>query len=244
MNKNKFRFALFFVIVLVIIIGGFILMKKSENYGSTPRKKSSDDNIQEIRLDDTKDYIYFEDTDTIVEALGLEYKTIKLNFNGNDELVRTLNDETASLKETVKYDDTIEDDTYNKLSSARYKTHSVVMVSKYISLIINYYHFDPTALAVYESTKTYVFDKQTGNLISNNELLTDFSLTEEDLKNKVKAYVDDQNVVRKDENLDSRATVASLGADYALYVDKMGKLTISVLVKSDQKDYNDTITLN
>lgn len=244
MNKNNIRFGIFFFIVIVIIVGGFILMKKSESYGKDGRKEHKEVETRDIRIDKTKEHIYFEDGDVIAEDLGMEYKNIVFNFPGQEQLASKLNEETASLKETIKYDDTLENSLYNKLSSAQYKTYSVISVGNYLSLVVNYYHFNPNDLAVYEKTVTYVIDKNTGLIIEKSTLLNDFSLSEDDLKNKVKTYVDDQNVLRKDENLDSSATLSSLNNDYALYVDKLGKLVISVLVKSDQKDYNDVITLS
>lgn len=246
MEKNKIGFIFFSIILLVIVVGGFVLMKQSENSDNTNTtfiKKLTKEEEKEIRLDTEKDYIYFTDTDKLVEELDITYQTINFNFDGVSSIEDKLNNENKELKDTVKYDDTLETDAYDKLTYAKYSIYTVYTYDSYISLIVDYYEFNQEDLITYTGGCTYIFNKNTGSIISNEELLKTYNLTESDVLDKIKDYVEDQNLLKDNEELDSDATIENIDT-LALYVDKIGRLTASVLVKSDQKDYNDSVILS
>lgn len=242
--KNKAKVNLFIFFLLFIIVGGFILMKKSEGY-ITPSNTTNKEVTQtkDIRIDDTKEYIYYENYELIEHELDLEYKDVVLNFKDDNNIAKTLNDETKSLRATVTYDDTLEDTTYNKLSSAEYKIYEILSFDKYISLIVNYFDFNKEDLVSYKNTKTYVFDKTTGDLLTTDNLLEKYNLTKEKVKDIINAHLEDQALLKEEETLDIEGTLNNIGS-LELYIDKLGKLSISILVKSDVKDYNEVIILN
>lgn len=246
-SGGKIKFAIFGVIVIIIIIGGFYLMKKSEKI--TLENKVDNKVIKEekeskdIRIDKTKEYIYYTNYERVVDELDIEYKDIVFNFEGHDDIAKSLNEETKTLKESLVYDEEAEDIAYDKLQRASYKQYEFIIFDDFISLIVRYYNFTKDDLVSFERAKTYVFSKESGKILSEEELLQKYNLSFEDARWKIKTYVSDQNLLKEGEELDADATVINL-TELNLFVDKLGKLNATVLVKSDQKDYNDNIRLS
>ena len=234
----------FFLVILVFVFGGFILMKKSTyNDNETNKKVENSERQKDIRLDKSKDYIYYSNVEEVTHELDIEYKEVNLNFNDENKIASFLNEETKELRNTIKYDSSIEDAPYNNLVSGKYKIYSTYTYDKYISLVVDYYEYKYETLVTYLYTKTYVFNKNTGEVISTEKLLSDFNLTKENVLEKIKKHVTDENIGKVEEELDIEATVSEI-KEYALFVDKIGRLSISILVKSNQKDYNEVIILN
>ncbi|MBQ6841277.1 MAG: hypothetical protein IJO63_04090 [Bacilli bacterium] len=240
-----FKASLFVIVLLVFIVGGYILMQKSVVLkDKKPNNKTQEsETVKDIRLDSTKEYIYYSEVEHITHELDIEYKNITLNFKDSNGIAKKLNDETKTLKESLQYDKENENAVYDNLVSAKYKLYNTYYFDKYISLIVDYYNYDCENLISYLSTETYVFDKATGNLISDEEILNSFELTNEDVIKKVKSHLEDEDVAKTEEDLDIDATIDGL-KDLDLFVDKIGRLSLSILVKSDQKDYNEIILLN
>ncbi|MBE6148847.1 MAG: hypothetical protein E7167_05125 [Firmicutes bacterium] len=234
---------LFFLVILVFIFGGFILMKKSTYSNSTNQSSIDTEIVSDIRLDESKDYIYYSDVEEIAHELDVEFKTINLNFKDKNDIAKMLNDETIQLKQTLTYDDAIIDAPYDHLVSVKYKIYSVYTYGNYLSLVVDYYEYQYETLVSYLSTKTYVFDKNTGELIPTDKLLSTYNLTKDVVLNKIKAHIEDEDIAKSEEQLDSAATVDRI-TELPLFVDKIGRLSISILVKSDQKDYNEVIILS
>ena len=250
-KNNDIKFLLFSCLLLFIIVGGFILMHNS-NIKLDNKSTKKDNTTKDIRINKDEDFIYYTDNERIIEEYEIEYKQIHINFGNYSEIEKDLNDETDNFKNNVKYidendiedeEDNPENQLYDNLLSAKYKTYENYVYGKYISLLVNYYNFTRSDFMSYESSKTYVFDKKTGELYNNDTLLAQFSLTKEDVLEKVENAINDLNLVKENEQLDAKATVDNI-EQMALFVDKIGRLSISILVKSDQKDYNEVIVLS
>ena len=102
MEKNGWKFIVFAIIVLIIIIGGFLLMQNSfpkENTTKVVNKKSK--KIKDIKIDKDKDYIYFENSETIAHDLDIEYKDVVFNFKNQESIQKQLNDETKEYKDAL-----------------------------------------------------------------------------------------------------------------------------------------------
>lgn len=209
-----------------------------------PVENTTENEVKDIRKDKTKEYIYFSEVEHVVEELDIEYKNININFGDNDTIVNELNSESKKQKEALEYDATLGDDApYNKLVKAEYKKYEVYTYENYISLIVDYFEYTTENLISYSKTKTYVFNKDSGNLINSNELLNTYNLSENDMKDKIRDYIEAEDLLEEGQELDAEATVENL-QEYPLFVDKIGRLSISILVKSDQKDYNEIIILS
>lgn len=246
-NKNGGKIAFFIFIILLFIIGGYFLMINRDKF--LKNNKIIEENIikneeKDIRIDNTKDYIYFSNVEHVVEELDIDYYEIHFNFSGNDNLEKKINEETKKLKEENKFDEKDPLAVYNHLTFAKYNQFDIISYSNYLSLVEKIYTYDNTNLVSFIDSKTYVFDKKTGKLLSNEELLRLFNTNVEQVRGKVKTFIEDANLINEGEELDAVATVNNLKNNLALYVDKLGRLTISILVKSNQKDYNESVVLS
>lgn len=244
MENNKIKFSIFIIVIFIFIFGGFILMQNS-----MPDKEKENKNRiteikkQDIRINKTLDYIYYADADRIVNELDLEYKNIIINFKDDNNIASKLNEENAQLKSEIKYDETLEDAPYNNLAYAKYMIYEVLYYEDYISLIVKYYSYDNENLVTFLDSKSYVFNKTSGNLYSSDDLLSNYNITKDVVIEKVKTHINDSALLKTDEELDADASVELLD-NLSLYIDKLGRLSITFLVKSDQKDYNDYVLLS
>lgn len=243
MENNGWKFGIFGIIVLIIAIGGFFLTKQSfpeSDIVNIPKVKT--EKKKDIRLDKDKEYIYFENNDRVVDDLDIEYKDIIINFKEKNGIQDKLNNETAELKKTAVFDEEMEDEDFDKLVSATYKTYDSFIYEDYISLLVNYYKFDREDFISFVDSDTYIFNKKDGSLLDTDTILGVYNLTKEDVNNKIKEFVEGKNLLTEDE-LDANATIGEI-KDYALFIDRIGRLSISILVKSDQKDYNEVVLLS
>lgn len=235
---NDVKFFLFFLVLLGFVVGGYILMHDSIRFvekESVPNNPKEE--IKDIRLDSTKDYIYFTDYNLVANELDIAYQTINLNFKDYDGVASNLNQESKNFNQNLIYDDN------NNLISAEYMIYQVYSYDKYISLVVNYYTYDVEDLISYKKSDTYIFNKYDGKQYSESELLNEFNLTKDDALEKIEVHIEDENIAKENEELDVVGTINNIG-NMAIYVDKIGRLSISVLVKSDQKDYNEVIVLS
>lgn len=245
MDKNRFGFLVFFIIVALIIGGGYYLMQESYPEKEKKESKTNHEEIKDIRLDTTKDYIYFDNYELIENELDLEYKDVVLNFRESSGIAQSLNDETKEMKSKLTYDKENENAVYKGLTSATYKKYEILPYSNYLTLLVTYFTYTPEELVSYVSSRAYTFNKTTGRIISNDDLLKEFDKSKDSVIDSIKDYVSDQNLLKEGEELSPEGTVENIDVDtLPLYVDKVGRLTASVLVKSDKKDYNDNIILN
>lgn len=245
-EHNGLKFGIFGVIVLVIIIGGFILMRKSFNIGKNKTVETSqkETNRKDIRLDKDKDYIYFTDYEEYEEKLDITFNKIHINFKDSNNIAKLLNDENASFKAGIKKENDEDDAPYDKLSYAKYSKYEVYTYGDYVSLLVKYYTYTTDNFISFTSSKAYVFNLNDGSLVTNEELMQKYNVTAENINAKISEFVTGQNLLKEGENLDAAASVSANSGNLVLYVDKIGKLNASILVKSDKKDYNDSVILN
>ncbi len=245
-GKNTFKIWLFVIFLLTIIIGGYFLMQK---YTHLDRKTNLNNNdtrtvtYKDIRIDNTKDYIYFSDKEEISEELDINYYYVNINFEDTDKVAEKLNNEMEEMKNAIKYDKTNEEAPYDGLINAHYPLYNIYSYEDYVSLVCSYFEFDLENLMTYEKGVSYVYDKKTGDLLSSARLLALYDLTVKDAKERVKKFVSDADIINGDEELDVETTLNNLTFD-TLFIDKLGRLSLSIIVKSSEKDYNDVVILS
>lgn len=235
-KNNGIKFILFGIILLIIIIGGYILMMKSMPENNKPKKKE-EVKVIDNRINKKKSYIYFKNEKHASEEYNIEYMDIVLNFKNNTVIEKELNEETANMKKTFKTDED------SNVESAKYKLYNIHEYDKYLSLVVDYYSFNKEDLGLYEKSSIYVFNKETGKLYSEEELLKEFNMSKEDVLKKIEEYIDAQSKLKEEQEIDVDKTMDNI-KNLNLFVDRIGRLNTSVLVKSDQKDYNEVIILN
>ena len=243
MKTNQIKVYFFIFVILVFIFGGFYLMKKSEKLKNVVDKKVTEVKDTDIRFDKTKDYIYYSDVNVVEVELDIEYKNININFEDKDGVAAIVNKENEEMSKSPVYDETNEEANYNHLISAKFAKYEIIHYVDYITLVVNKYSFDYKTIITTLGSDVYVFDKTSGKLYNNDELLSKFSINKEDINEKVKTYLNDKNLVSEENKIDVEQTISN-NTKYNLYVDKLGRLVISILVKAEKSDYNDIIVLS
>lgn len=243
MKTNQIKVYFFIFVILVFIFGGFYLMKKSEKLKNVVDKKVTEVKDTDIRLDKTKDYIYYSDVNVVEGELDIEYKNININFEDKDGVAAIVNKENEEMSKSPVYDETNEEANYNHLISAKFAKYEIIHYVDYITLVVNKYSFDYKTIITTLGSDVYVFDKTSGKLYNNDELLSKFSVNKDDINEKVKTYLNDKNLVSEENKIDVEKTISN-NTKYNLYVDKLGRLVISILVKAEKSDYNDIIVLS
>ena len=243
MKTNQIKVYFFIFVILVFIFGGFYLMKKSEKLKNVVDKKVTEVKDTDIRFDKTKDYIYYSDVNVVEGELDIEYKNININFEDKDGVAASVNKENEEMSKSPVYDETNEEANYNHLISAKFAKYEIIHYVDYITLVVNKYSFDYKTIITTLGSDVYVFDKTSGKLYNNDELLSKFSINKEDINEKVKTYLNDKNLVSEENKIDVEKTISN-NTKYNLYVDKLGRLVISILVKAEKSDYNDIIVLS
>lgn len=243
MKTNQIKVYLFIFVIFVFIFGGFYLMKKSEKLKNVVDKKVTEVKDTDIRLDKTKDYIYYSDVNVVEGELDIEYKKININFEDKDGVAGIVNKENEEMSKTPVYDETNEEANYNHLISAKFAKYEIIHYADYITLVVNKYSFDYKTIITTLGSDVYVFDKTTGKLYNNDELLSKFNVNKDDINGKLETYLNDKNLVSEENKIDVEQTISN-NTKYNLYVDKLGRLVISILVKAEKSDYNDIIVLS
>ena len=243
MKTNQIKVYFFIFVILVFIFGGFYLMKKSEKLKNVVDKKVTEVKDTDIRFDKTKDYIYYSDVNVVEGELDIEYKNININFEDKDGVAAIVNKENEEMSKSPVYDETNEEANYNHLISAKFAKYEIIHYVDYITLVVNKYSFDYKTIITTLGSDVYVFDKTSGKFYNNDELLSKFSINKDDINEKVKTYLNDKNLVSEENKIDVEKTISN-NTKYNLYVDKLGRLVISILVKAEKSDYNDIIVLS
>lgn len=243
MKTNQIKVYFFIFVILVFIFGGFYLMKKSEKLKNVVDKKVTEVKDTDIRIDKTKDYIYYSDVNVVEGELDIEYKNININFEDKEGVAAIVNKENEEMSKSPVYDETNEEANYNHLISAKFAKYEIIHYVDYITLVVNKYSFDYKTIITTLGSDVYVFDKTSGKLYNNDELLSKFSVNKDGIKEKVETYLNDKNLVSEENKIDVEKTISD-NTKYNLYVDKLGRLVISILVKAEKSDYNDIIVLS
>ncbi len=101
-----------------------------------------------------------------------------------------------------------------------------------------------------ENIKGYIINKENGNVYTNEELLTIFEVTDEEIRTLVEERLHDTQVLDGDtEVIDVDGTINNVingeyGITKTLSISKTGKLELNFIVISNRINYNDTITIS
>ena len=117
-------------------------------------------------------------------------------------------------------------------------------------MIIKDYDYNCVNSSIPKNVKSYVIDIKNGNIISNDELLKKYNVSEESIIEQVKKRLEDTQILDEEvQIIDIDGTLnevksGTYGINKALSVSKNGKLMINFIVKSNKINYNDSIELN
>ena len=249
--KDKIKVWLFVLLLMLFIVGGYFFMRYAT------KEKPHEDNKQEIikeikdyRLDKTKDYIYYDEAKNLITSEDITTSKIVVNLKGFENLTKELNEETDKLNNEIKYtkDVTIDKDTKvteneEGIYSINYREYEENTFKDYINLVVKDYKYDIEKGITPINLKSYVINKNTNKLMTEEELLKTFKVDLDLIKEKVKerltntqTLVEGENVIKIDETLN--------GLDNrAISVSKNGNLKVTFIVISEKNIYNDSIEL-
>lgn len=254
-TKNTVGVVLFIVILLLFIVGGYFFMNYMLN--DYPQKKEEDDlitELKEIRLDSTKDYIYYENYQTVLNEIYEQ--DVIINVKGFESVNSVLANELSEIKNTKKTIDDVSSeenitcDNAENLYSFNYREYYDTQFGNYISLVISDFEYNCVSGSVIKNIKSYNIDKKTGKQITDEELLNKFNITEDVILEKIRKRLNDTQVLDGDTQvIDIDGTIDSIkNGEYnvskALSINKTGNIIINFIVKSNKINYNDTVELN
>ena len=232
-EKNYLSVTMFILIVFVLLLGGNYLIR---NKGQKPTTK-----IIDIRMDSSKDYVYFTDSKTVSEDLDLVYNTIHLNIDSKDakELENLLNEEMAKAQKSIKTLDEVvidkkdivyELDDDNKIYEADYLKYDILESDNYITVGTIKGHINITSDEDNNTLKYYTFSKKDGHIMSLDEIKSAGKITNNSIEEAKENYLKDKE----------NTTIKT----YELYIDKYGNTIMNLLVNSGDITYNDTVKIN
>lgn len=249
-TRNIVMSILFITFVITLIVVGYIYVK---DLSLNPKQKEKEvtEKLIDYRLDKEKDYIYFENEEIVSLDPELTYSDVYLNIEGADIINSTLKSEMDILRKTiVKLDDTNKDETKELLYeetevySATERNYITYESGDYYSLVINDIEFNCYDDFLTKNLKGYVIDSKKGSILSNEELLNKYSLTKDDIIDRVSLRLDEtQNVNEGIEVINKEETLKTLFDNYALYIESKD-IYMTFIVKSNFINYNDSVKLN
>lgn len=230
-KKNKFYFLVFIFIILVIVIGGFVytyyMINKPKQINKEPKPDIVE--LKDSRIIKSKDYIYFENGEELDEVEEIFYEEIVININNQKSIQDTLNSENENYKNSIVRTD----EEFN----LPYRIYEIIEFDKYISLIIKDYVYNKED-HLPRGMKGYIFNKEEGTLVSEEQILLEYKTSLDNLKKDIRSKIAALRI--ETDLLDETMNTFN----HFVYVNKIGNLEISYLVKSTSIDYYDRITLD
>lgn len=247
--KNKLGFWIFIIIVLFLAIGGYFFM----DYVLKEPEEKNNDLKEKInhKIDKNKDFIYFENAETISEGAEIYYQDVVINLDTQEVLTESLRKENKIYKENIQYISkqslmneeliTYNNDDLYSLNFREYKTYEF---DKYVSLLIIDQYYTCFDLNTFYKTKSYIFNTETGALLTEEEILSLYDLEMAEIKNKIKTHLESKQVIDNEVEVIRIEDTINDFKNYAFYINEYGRLYISYLVKSTQVDYNEIMEVN
>lgn len=230
-EHNYLSISLFVLVVLVLLTGGNYLIRNHNN-------PISEEKNTNIKIDDTKDYIYYTDTDIVSYALDLSYPTIHLNINTDvaKKLEAALNTRMASAKKSlvklsstkVNKDDIVYELEDEDIYATDFLKYDILEGSNYLTLEVSSGHIVVTQELASTYLEYYTFSKETGAILTDEEIKKVGNITEKDISDRLSKYQEENQV-----------TVTK----YQLYLDKYENVIMNMLVNADNITYNDTVKI-
>lgn len=262
-RSGKVKAAIFLFFIVVLVVGGYIgmimLTKEPENTKKLETEVASkSDNKTDIRIDKSKDYIYFENEVLKNETRDIAYKDVVFNFDSNDAktIATFLNNERETNEKTYKTISEVELTEEEKekilykdsdVYEAVYNKYSRYFYENYATIVNDVLEYNCNSGNKEIRVSAYTFDTNTGELLSKSKLMNNFDISLDKIKEKVQEKLEKEQVVVEDvPQIDIVSTLSSLDDDssYALYVNKSGYLVINYFIKYMQDIKQDVIILN
>lgn len=260
MNRNLERrrdfigSILFVSFILFLVIGGFFATKYLTS--DSQKKQIHKSEINKFKNDSNKDFVYYENEVTVCEDPDIVHKDLVINLTGTDTLNKILKEENDAIRASVKKISESEIDPSKEvlykqekdpfLCYTKERNYSSFESSKYLSILITDGEFNCYTGSQITSVKSYNFNLANGKQLSNQTILGFYNMSIDDVKLKIsEKLAEDQIEFGENSIISVEETLNGINIDNAaIYYNNTGKLIISIIVKTSQESYNDTIELN
>lgn len=212
--------------------------KKEEN--KTPIVENSDTE-KTLKVDASKDYVYVsssleanlsKEQEAYFEKRDKAIDTLVVNIDSED--AKKVSEELKNNAKTLESEMVNgEDGTLAKFTSL---SAGAMESDHYISILVKRHPFIWQSEGVSPTYQVYVFDKENGNLISQEDMLKKLQLSDEDVVNKLKAIYKENDyeicgtemaecyyepeIYRNDQNMPDTAMYVNDNNDLVVYVRK------------------------
>ncbi len=250
-------FGCFFLFILgIVVVGSFLLYqsKREKVEEQTFYEEQEPVSYSNLKVDQTKDFVYYEQEENISQELSLVYKypVVNLNSEGAKEVTATIKDlvdqkKTTLLRMQAKPADIV-CTTSTDIYQAEIVDFGIFSYDNYITLVVYVSPYScVSGLSTIVEMQSYTFSVITGELVFFEELLKMYRTTLSEMKLLVReelmenqTYVEGVPYIRIDE------TIASFkeNVNMIFYVDESGELVMKYVVKTNGVDYNDTISIS
>ena len=249
-------FGCFFLFILGIVIVGSLLLyqSKKEKLEGQTFYEEQDVKHENKKVDQTKDFIYYEEEEVISQELSFVYKYPVVNLNSEDArkvtaIIKDLVDQKkASLLRIDAKPEDVSCTTSTDIYQAEIVDFGVFSYENYITLVVYVSPYScESGLSTIVEMQSYIFDVTTGELVSNEELLKKYRTTLAEVKLLIRedlmenqTYVEGIPYILIDETI----TSFKENVNTILYMDESGELVMKYVVKTNGVDYNDTISIS
>jgi len=239
--------------LIILVLGFYVIYDQFINEKENLDVVDTDTDITITKIDDTKDYVYYENEKEINLSVSMidtyTYKDIVININ-NDS-IKSLNTR-LNTKNAAYAKDYVEEkgiyeciaptndlSTYTYTNTYTYRDYVVYETDNYITVVVMDNIIDICGNILNKSTTTYVIDKNEGIVYTENSLLTLYSTTKAELvKNAIANRTDGSyGVINHDEIV---ASILELN-EVSLYIDNkecLGVYYTGILAEDTDDHYN------
>lgn len=250
LEKNKAGFYIFVFVICVFVFGGYGLLyysRQGKLFDSNDEKIEAIVSLVDNRIDKSYEYVYFDNLDYPMEKEKIVHSDIIINIKGFGDLEDQLNSEVLKQKDNVVMvsDVTTSEDVTTfpndeGIYSLMYREYEVIEYEDYISIIVKDFEYNIVSVSVPTMLSVYIIDKSDATIISEDELLKLSSVSLDDVKNMISDKLNTSDSasigVNKEESMNN--------LNYAIYVNKVGKLEVSYKVISTNGDFYDKLVIN
>ena len=240
----------FIIFVAILIVGGFFLTRYLTS--EKEHKKVLQSEIDKLKMDPKKDLVYYENETILSPDPDIIHKDIIINLKEADTVNELLKKSMDNIRTSVKKKGEVEIDTSKDILydidivSSKERNYTVYESLKYLSVLVTDSDFTCYNGSTITSQTAYTFSLSTGKRLSAETLLGYADVTIDDIKNKVRNKLEeDQKDLTDGQTINIDETINLINTkDLVIYTNKSGKIVISFVVKTNEDSYNDTIELN
>lgn len=198
--------------VLLLFLCLFLVIGCKEKESLLGEENNLDSFVLE-KIDDTKDYVYFQEYKKLVLGIG-DYTLGYMVINIQSEDVDNVNLELRSFVIKSYRDMSIYNDV---ISQGNIISYDSFVTDCYVTILQKYYPYIDGVVGE-ETVHVYVVSLETGKVLDNAALLEAFQMSEETLYSKIEACIDSDDV---------SYTMMRIKKDgYTLYVNDSNQLVV------------------